>query len=68
MMTENDLMTQRWYPVEDDVVGGYCVSNVDKPVSEQDPVSLGDTIVCWGFQNQELARHVALLHNKTLGE
>jgi hypothetical protein len=33
----SELLAQRWYVVVNDVVGGWSVCNVDKPISQQDP-------------------------------
>jgi hypothetical protein len=51
----------RWYPVVNDLVGGWAVSHVDKPLSEQD-WRKGDGDIA-DFCSELVARHIADLHN-----
>lgn len=54
-------LMQRWYVVVNDLIGGYAISNVDKPTSEHDPwteYSIAD--MC--MYKEEL-EHIVVLHN-----
>lgn len=60
-----DYLYTRWYPVVDDVVGGWAVATVDEPVSAF--LGYGDgRAVADGFWEEEHAEHVARLHNEWL--
>lgn len=59
-----DLMTQRWYPVEDDTIGGTALSTVDKPVREHE-YHKGEVPV-GNFLDRTVAEYIAKLHNKAL--
>lgn len=51
----------RWYVVVNDLVGGYSISHVDKPLSQQDPTKGEGEIA--DFITKEVAEHIARLHN-----
>jgi hypothetical protein len=54
-------LTLRWYVVLDDLIGGYSISHVDKPLSQHDLLNgEGEIIDCL---TREIADHVAALHN-----
>lgn len=49
-----------WYPKPNDLIGGWCVMNVDKPPSEVDNKTEFDVA---DFIPEPAARHIAALHN-----
>lgn len=51
-----------WYAVVDDTIGGYAISNVNEPVSQLNPYE--GKFEFANFVKQEIAEHVANLHNK----
>lgn len=51
----------RWYPREDDVIGGWCVMPIDEPPS------YGVAEVAH-FLTKECADHIAELHNSWLNQ
>lgn len=54
-----------WYVVVNDLVGGWAVSHVDKPLSEQDfRNGEGDLFDCL---TKELADYIVGLHNTRIG-
>ncbi len=59
-----DVLSQRWFPHEDDLIGGWCVMTADTPPSlarhELGQVEVGN------FLGEDVARHVAELHNAAL--
>ncbi len=61
-----NMLNVRWYAAVDDLVGGWCVSNVDKRASEQD-FRTGDIYIADAL-NEDIAQHIIELHNATLGE
>lgn len=52
-------MMSRWYARENDLIGGYCIMPTDEPPSTG-TYPIGD------FLSQEVAMHVAALHNDWL--
>lgn len=58
------IRRSRWYAVVDDTIGGYAVSNVDKPVSEHDWRKGQIGVAC--FMDRQDAEHIAELHNEWL--
>lgn len=61
-----ELLRQRWYVVIDDEVGGWAITNVDKPVSEVDLDA--DERVLADFVHEPIGRYVVDLHNRALRE
>lgn len=61
-----DALDQRWYAHPDDLVGGWCAMNVDKPPSQARPLA-GEFEVC-SFTREDVARHIVELHNNWLVE
>ena len=61
-----ELLEQRWYVVVNDVVGGWSVSNVDKPISQQDPKN-GEWEIA-DFVDHEEAEAIVAEHNMRLDE
>jgi hypothetical protein len=51
-----------WFVVQDDVIGGWAISNVDKPVSEIDTRD-GSEFVITDFISKALADYIVGLHN-----
>lgn len=68
-MTETSELTARlrvhWYPVVDDTIGGWAISNVDLPVSELDTRG-GQHFTVGDFLSEDVARHICELHNGQL--
>lgn len=62
-MTSN--LHVRWYVHPNDLVGGWSVNNVDKPVSQCDHTQ-GEMEVA-DFTTEEDAHHIVMLHNAWLG-
>lgn len=54
------MFTSEWYAVQDDLIGGYAVSTADVPQS----AGLGLTV--GSFLGQDMAEHIAALHNAWL--
>lgn len=58
------LLRSTWYAVRNDVIGGWSMTNVDKPVSQLDPrqgeVEIGDAL------SEEIATRIVTLHNQNL--
>lgn len=58
---DRSFSDQGWYAVVDDCIGGWAISNVDKPTSEQyyrkGELELGS------FLTEEMARYIVGLHN-----
>lgn len=52
----------RWYAVVDNLIGGYAISNVDKPTAELDHLK-GEYDVAT-FMDFATAEHMVSLHNK----
>ncbi len=61
-----DLLNQRWYANIENLVGGWCVTNVDKAASEID-YRIGDVLLA-DCVNEDIAQHIVELHNATLGD
>jgi hypothetical protein len=53
-----------WYATINDLIGGWSVSNVDKPASLRDHRE-GDVAVA-DFMEKRCARHIVSLHNASL--
>lgn len=59
-----DLLEFKWFAVVNDLIGGWSVSNVDKPSSDTDSTNGEYEIGC--FLSEGIARHVAASHNDWL--
>jgi hypothetical protein len=60
-ITAAELLECRWYPVEDNMIGGYAVCTVDKPTGDIDYYNNEfEVAYC---TTQAVAEHVADLHN-----
>jgi len=55
----NNALSVKWYAQPDDLIGGWCVSIIDRPPSEG-PGNIGD------FMSEDIARHVVETHNRWL--
>lgn len=61
-LTEDDLMSATWYPIVNDLIGGWAVVNVEKlQVSDLDRKA-GEVEIA-SFISERIARHIADLHN-----
>lgn len=58
------VMQKKWFPVVDDLIGGWAISTVDKPESERTVTNGEDGVA--NFITEELARYVCGMHNRTL--
>ena len=59
----HEWLLKRWYAVVDDLIGGYSASTVDKPVSQHRSPDEFDVA---SFMDEETARHIVELHNRSL--
>ena len=50
----------KWYAQPNDLIGGWCVMPVDKTPGEANIPEVAD------FTTEELAKHIAMLHNNWL--
>jgi hypothetical protein len=64
MRVFDDVRHVKWYAVPDDLIGGWAVSHVDKPLSEQD-AKAGEGEIA-SFMDQQAAEYIANLHNTYL--
>lgn len=62
-----DALGQRWYVYPNDLIGGWCITNVEKPPSEHNPYTFDEHMVA-DFVCKEVADHVVDLHNAWLRE
>lgn len=55
-----NFITQEWYVVNNDIIGGWSVSNVNKPISEHEP----DKGECdWiDTVTEEIAKYIVEIH------
>lgn len=65
-LTAEGLLGVPWFVVDDDELGGWALSNVDLPASQQD-VNLGHRQLAW-FVHREHAELVTTWHNDLLEE
>lgn len=55
-----DVINIKWYVQPNDLVGGWCISNVDKPPSQHnhiDEFEIGDLLT------EEVANYIVSIHN-----
>lgn len=67
-MSIRDAVQVPWYVIENDLIGGWDISTVNKPASQHrrpgtDP---GDIEVAWGLPNKIVAEYIVGLHNRHL--
>lgn len=60
-VTQNEIIYSRWYPVVDDTIGGWSISNVDESVAFHNPAE--GRFELGSFLTEDQARHIAWLHN-----
>lgn len=60
-VTDEERHNCYWYAVVDDLIGGYNVSNVNKPASQANVHENEFEIGC--FMTKETAQHIVELHN-----
>lgn len=60
------MVNQIWYVVVNDLIGGWSIGNVDKPLLQHDMLN-GDRMIA-DVLSKELAEHIVELHNNELGE
>jgi len=58
--------THKWYTVVNDLVGGWSITLIDKPMSQHNPSVPGDGEIA-DFVDEETARYICELHNNALG-
>jgi hypothetical protein len=61
-LTVDEIINCYWYPVVDDTIGGWAMSNVDQSVAHLDPYEGQFELA--SFLTEEEARHIAQVHNK----
>lgn len=59
------LLTQRWYVLVDDLIGGYAIANVDKQRTSALDWRQGDSEL-GSLVSQEVAEHIVRMHNLRL--
>lgn len=59
-------ISKRWYVRPNDLIGGWCITIIDKPPSEINPCE-GVSII-GEFLGKELSEHIVTLHNNWLSE
>ena len=59
-----DPKEYKWFPVKNDLIGGWSVATIDKPCSQLD-LKKGEIEVA-DFISEDLARHMADVHNAWL--
>lgn len=60
MPVKPDVLSVQWYAVINDLVGGWAISTVDKPLAEHD---FSKDLVVGDFLTEEIARYIVNLHN-----
>lgn len=63
----NTIMRSRWYPVVNDLIGGWAVATVDKPLADVRIEPSSDEFWVLDTISEEIARHVSDLHNREMG-
>jgi len=61
-ITAEELMHTVWYVVENDLIGGWSISNVDKPESQRD--GSAEEFEIGLFMTKAIAEHVVFQHNR----
>lgn len=61
-MTPTEEIYSEWFVKPNDLVGGWCIVDVDQTPAESGRVSVAN------FLNPETATHIVALHNHWLGE
>lgn len=61
-----DFLRQRWYVVVNDLIGGWAISNVDKPAHALRFPPHGQDYMIADMLTRESAEHVRDLHNAWL--
>lgn len=65
-ITAEELMHCMWYVVENDLIGGWSISNVNKPESQRDPYA--EEFEIGLFITKAVAEHVVFQHNRWWGQ
>jgi hypothetical protein len=60
-ITQEEIIYCHWYPVTDDTIGGWAISNVPEPVSELNPYN--GKFELGSFMTEDEAKHIAYVHN-----
>lgn len=63
-MINEELLNVQWYPVVNDLIGGWAVASVDEPCSKLDYENGEHEIA--DFAVEQIAKHIANLHNEDL--
>lgn len=64
MTTRPDPLAVPWHPVANDLIGGWAVATEDVPPSRHSPAN--GVLLVADFISEDVARHVAALHNAAL--
>ncbi len=59
-------LTQKWYVVENDIVGGWAISPYDKPLSEHNTTSSEPERYIADAMSKRTAAHIVEIHNSWL--
>lgn len=64
-MSQSDPLTQEWFAVPNDLIGGWCVvpARPDPPSTQSE-----HQFLVADFCNEKTARHIAHLHNRWLAK
>lgn len=60
----NTQLTVPWFVQENDLIGGWCVTNVDMLPSQMG-YHLGELVIA-DMMTEPVARHIVELHNRSL--
>lgn len=58
---EDEVLQRKWFPQENDLIGGWCVMPVNEPPS-------GGCFSVADFISERTARYIAALHNAEIGK
>lgn len=60
-ISEDEVLNCRWYPVLDDTIGGWAISNVDQSVVDLNPCE--GRFELGSFLTETEAKHICFVHN-----
>jgi hypothetical protein len=60
-ITDEEVIYCRWYPVVDDTIGGWAISNVDETVAYLNPYE--GKFEFGSFMTEAEAKHICFVHN-----
>lgn len=63
---DDEVLRHRWYVVVNDMIGGYAIATMDKPLSEIEG-RFHEVVVVADMVGRDVAHYIAHLHNTHLG-